>query len=132
MKDVKTVEIHISTTRKIVKNLIGYEIAKGVTSVYVFFIVLALIYLVKFVPESGISQLDSKNEIVCWCIGLVPKIIEGYGRDFLYPIFACYFAACLLQLYLPFRAMIQPSFLAGKPSSTVRNYFCYNPILLFY
>ena len=112
----------INESRKIIKSWLGISLSCLHTFIFAMSIVFAISLVFKM-PSSGLKTLDQTEGFVCWTIGLVPKIVEGHGRDYSFMAFGLYFVACLLQIYIPFRALIQPSFLAGKPHLNVRRIY---------
>ena len=109
----------IQESRKIIKSWLGIGLACVHTFIFAMFISFAISFVIEM-PSSGLKALDQTEGLICWTIGLVPRIVEGHGRDYSVFAFSLYFVASLFQMYIPFRALIQPSFLAGKPNFNVR------------
>lgn len=120
MKDTKT-EGNSTPARKIVKNVEGYLLGNWITIDFSVSIGISFSFLLRLATGMGLNNLAPIYSKLCWCIGLVPPILETNDETVLYPVLNCYLAACMLQLYLPIRAMSQPSFMAGKPNTYVRN-----------
>lgn len=100
--------------RKIVKSYLGIFLSCLHTFIFAVSIGLAIVF-----NTSGYQGLDLAEEFICWAIGLVPRIVKTRGSDYGSVAYVLYLVACLLQMYIPLRALIQPSFLAGKPDINV-------------
>ena len=102
-------------SRKIIKSWHGIIIA----SVKVFFLAICFGMSIVFFSQIPKNNLGEGETFLCWIIGLVPQTLTGKMENYKMVAFICYFIATLLQIYIPLRALLQPSFLAGKPATTV-------------
>lgn len=109
----------IEDSRKIIKSWLGIILSCIHTAIFATSIGFAIFFGIEM-PSSGLKTLGATEGLICWTIGLVPRILEGHGRAYSLMALGFYVIACLLQMYIPLRALIQPSFLAGKPSIRVR------------
>lgn len=116
----------ILESRKIVKSYLGIFI----TCLHTFIFAVSFGFSIVF-NTSGYQGLDLAEESICWAIGLVPRVVKTRDSDYGSVAYVLYLMACLLQMYIPLRALIQPSFLAGKPDINVRKQKWYFHILYF-
>jgi hypothetical protein len=67
--------------KKIVKSMLGIFISCLHT--FIFFVSVSMaIFLYTKTPISGFRKMNGPEEFVCWAIGMVPKVLEGHGRDY--------------------------------------------------
>jgi hypothetical protein len=110
----------VSEERKILKNLPGIVLACVHTFIFALCTGMALAFIVEM-PRSGpYRSLDTLEEAACWAVGLVPRIARSASSTSGSTALVFYLLANFLQMYIPLRALIQPSFMAGKPSINVR------------
>lgn len=106
---------YILEPKKIVKSYLGIFISCLHTFIFAISFGLAIA-----LNMNGYRGLDPTEEAICWAVGLVPRIVKTRGSDYGSVAYVLYLVASLLQIYIPLRALIQPSFLAGKPDINVR------------
>lgn len=122
MNDYKEAKI-ISEKRAIIKSTFGIVL----TCIQIFIFAVCIgVSVVNFVELNGFSlrRLSEAEGTLCWILGMVPKVVVGSGsQEYRVAAFLLYLMVCLLQIYIPLRALVQPSFLVGKPPTNVSRFF---------
>lgn len=109
--------------RKIIKSYLGiaFSVANVITLLICFF---AAIYYINLYNSS--SFYSSKNvERFMQVLGFSPRPLlelknEG-DRIYVLTSLGCYLLACLPHLHVNLRALIEPTYAAGKPNANVNN-----------
>lgn len=116
-----------SKERKIVSNTLGKVYAAVLILVCIMGLVLGIWQMKSFINQT--PGIDAGLVTILYHLGTVHLIFIGNPPTFsfeykiLLSSFVAYLLLNLVQMYLPIRALIQPSFAAGKPDIKVRFYF---------
>ena len=112
---------NVFESKSLVKNDLGIYIACIQLCIFAASLATAIAFEVRK-SKTGIRRMGAVEEFLCWAIGMVPKFVQGHGRNYATLNFILFISSCLFQMYIPFMALIRPSFLAGKPEKKVKRF----------
>lgn len=111
--------VKAESERKLVKSYYGF--ASGIAIAVLMHICFAIGIRFVYLSHIGSNITDVNEKKFMLIIGLNPDLYTQNGTFIFYTAITFYLLGCLTYMYVPLRAMVQPTFLAGNPDESVRN-----------